>query len=306
MRAVALILALLAAAPPAQKAATTPAQSPPRRPQFWIMSRHSTDLLLQPVPQPNQVRLAQLKQTFNDLECRGASLRELPSPGGPNLLCILLGGTSPDLRPDPGAILIIANYEHEGAGQSAVDDWTGAITLPFLYHALTFMPRRHTFLLAEVNGAAGAKTLYDSFTPQQRGEIKGLVALDSLGLGPPQYYVNPNDSYFYGRSFLLHQLFQAASDQNIDAPHAAIPGPWFKTDVTREFRHRGIPSVVIHSVTFRTRDLPGSLRDNADAIDHEVYFQTLLLLDYYVAELDEPWPPLASQTSSRPHGGRRH
>ena len=315
MRALALTFVLLAAAA-AQNTSPNPTQkttrNPPNRAQhgflFWDISHHSVNFLLQPVPQTNPLRLAQLRQTFIDLLCGAADLREQTFPNGRNLLCTLPETAPAASAPDPGhesgTILFLAHYEHEGSGQSAIDNWSGALALPFLYHALAATPRQHTFIFAEVDGEAGAKTLFDSFTPQQRRAIKGVIALDALGLGPAQFYINPNDTYRnYGQMFLNSQLLQAAADQRLPAPVTAIPGTWLKIDDTREFRHHGIPSIFIHSVAFNTRDLPGSARDDASAIDRNTYFNTIVLLAYYAAELDQPWPS-PFNTASRPSRGR--
>lgn len=334
MRTLVLPLVLLAITA-AQQTAPAPSKhpSPParQRPQFWKMARHSVDLLLQPVPQSNAARLAQLEQTFKDLECSAPHLREQSAPDGPNLLCTLPGtgndtgtgptpqpdakpetnprpGPAPEIGPTPQTILLIAHYEHDGPGQSAVDNWTGAILLPFLYHALTFTPRHHTYLLAEVNGESGAKALFDSFTPDERRNILGVVAFDCLGLGPAQFYIDPNDVFptNAGWWWLNRQLLQAATDQNFPTSVTAIPGAWRKVDDTRPFRHHGIPSILIHSVTLSARDIPGSASDTSQAINHNQYFSTLTLLDDYVTALDQPWPSSASNPASTPSRGRRH
>lgn len=322
MRALALTLVLLAAAAPAQQTAQKPAQQPAQQPRnsdqrrnivFGIISRQAVDFLLKPVPQPDALRLAQLKQSFSDMECHD-SLREQAVGENKNLICTL-PGTAPELtrgpagklvpNPNHGTILFLAHYEHVGPGQSAIDNWSGAVMLPCLYLALAPATRNHTFLFIEVNGEAGAKALFDSFTPAERHAIKAVVVLDALGLGPAQFYVNPNDSLSnYGLAFLHRQLLQAAADQRIAAPAPAIPGNWQKIDETREFRHRGIPSILIHSVTMSTRDIPGSSRDTVSAIDHDVYFSTLTLLSYYGAELDQPWPSPTGTTLSTPSGRR--
>lgn len=256
------------------------------------MSRKSVDFLLNSVPQSNAVRMAQLRQVFIDLQCRGSQLRVQPAPEGPNLLCTLPGNTS-TTQPDAGppTILFLAHYEHEGTGQSAIEGWSGAVTLPFLYHALSAQPRRHTFVFAEVAGQSGAKALFDSFTPAQRRNIMGVVALDALGLAPAHYYVDPNDNFnAYRILYPVRALFQATADEHVPGPSPGIPGGWFKVDDVREFRHHGIPCVVIHSVDWSDRNLPGSALDTPSAIDHDVYYKTLTLLDTFIVELDRPWP----------------
>lgn len=319
MRALALTLALLAAAvapgqKQSQKSPTSdrPAQNPV---VFWTMSRPFVDSLLNRVPQTDALRLGLLKQVFENLECRGAHLRAQSFDGGTNMICTL-PGTAPEKSPDFGTILFVTHYEHVGSGQSAIENWTGAITLPFLYHALAVTPRHHTFLFAEVDGEAGGKALFDSFTPEKRGGLKAVVAVDALGLGPAQYFINPNDSGFLsfrldqlaqgcGWSALCRVLLQASAYAHMDPPGYGIPGAWFKIDDTREFRHHKIPSILIQSVEWSARSVPGSERDTVSAIDHDAYFNNLTLLDYFITDLDQPTPVVAQPAASGPRGGRR-
>lgn len=289
MRVLAFTLVFALAAAPAQK---QPGKAAPASPHnknliFWTMSRRSVDMLLSGIPQSNALRLAQLRQTFSDMQCRAPHLRESAAPDGKNLVCTLTGA-------DPakyGSILFLADYEHEGTGESAVANWSGALMLPFLYHALSAMPRHHTFLFAEVKGEPGARALFDSLTPAQRGEIQGVIALDALGLGPAQFYINPNDgSAANAWARLKRPLWQAAADQRMSRPpDFAIPGAWRKTDTTRVFRHHGLPAMLIHSVDFAARQIPGSAKDTSAAINRDTYFQTLTLLSDYAAELDRPF-----------------
>jgi hypothetical protein len=284
MRALALTLVLLTTAATDQKPKII----------FWNMSRPTVDSLVRNVPQSNELRLRQLAQTFNDLECSGSHLREHPVGEGKNLLCTLPGNTGK-------TILFVAHYEHEGMGQSAIDNWTGAMMLPFLYHAMAAAPREHTFLFAEIDGVAGAKALLASLRSDGL-DVKTVVALDALGLGPAQFYVNPSDaplSHAADWGWMQRQLLQAAIDRGSDAPISSIPGGWLKIDDTREFRHRLIPSILIHSVSGNTRHIPGSALDTAAAIDADAYFNAYSLLCYYIAELDQS-PPSQNPTSSPP------
>lgn len=312
MRAIALLFVLLVAASGQSVSDHTAQKS-----ALWKMSRDYVDARLNNVSQSDALRRAELEQIFRDLRCQGPRFREEEFPDGQNLICTLPGtapamlppvksGIPPVANPEFGTIVFLAHYEHEGSGQGAVDNWSGSIMLPFLYHALEAGKRYHTFLFAAVDGEAGAKALFSSLSPQQRHAIKGVVALDALGLGPAQFYVNPNDTYSgYATSWLRNQLLQAATDQNFPAPVLAIPGGWFNIDETREFRHNSIPSIVIHSVNWRTRHLPGSAQDTTESIDRDAYFQTVELLDDYVVELDQPWPSAAAGLPSGPSGGRR-
>ncbi len=317
MRTIVITLVLLAAAS-AQSHSRQPALgSPTALPNqksivFWNMSRTSVIFLLKHVPQENPIRLAQLRQAYIDLQCPKSELREQTFHGGTNLLSTLpaapvSANAARTNAAGPKTILFIANYLHEGAGQSVIDNWSGAIMLPFLYHALAATPRAHTFLFADVEGEAGAKALFDSLSPRQRNNILGVVALDCLGLGPVQYYVSPFDSFDRpGQNWLVHQLQQAAAYQHVDAPLPAIPGDWFKVDVTREFRYHSIPAVLLHSVAWKDRNLPGSIRDALASIDPNTYYQTFSRLATYAVVLDNPWPSDSSELpSSGPFPRRR-
>lgn len=259
---------------------------------FWRTSPESVALLLRSVPQTDAIRLAQLKQTFTDLECKAPWLDERPVPAGGNLVCTL--PAAPEAAPkeaNNGTILLLANYEHEGQGRSAVENWSGALMLPFLYHALSAAPPRHTFLFVEVDGERGAAALFDSFTLSQRRQILGVIALDALGLGPIRLYINPNDSSSrMAWTQLARPLLQATADQLLPAPAETLPPSWSKIDVTRHFRHHGIPSILVHSVQWSARDMPGSTRDTEAAINRKNYMQEINLLADYAVELDRSLP----------------
>jgi hypothetical protein len=296
-----LVLFLLATFTLAQSRGAAPTRQH-QRPNivFWKISPNSVDLLLGHVPQTDAIRLAQLKQTFTDLQCGGNRLREQTAPEGRNLLCTLpaAGPKTASGKEDPSIILVLAHYEHDGQGRGAVEDWSGALMLPFLYHALSAAPRRHTFIFAEVDGEQGAAALFNSFTAAERREILGVVALDALGLGPTRFYINPNDSSANLAWMRLERpLLQAASDQRLPAPCETLPGSWSKIDATRPFRHHNIPAILVHSVAWSAREIPGSARDTEASINRDTYMQTITLLADYAAELDSLRPSPQPQTS---------
>ncbi len=247
---------------------------------FRNLPKKTVDLLVLNVPQTNTIRLAQLKQTFSDLQCKGGDLREQQADEGKNLLCTLPGKST-------DTILVLAHYEHEGKGMGAIDNWSGAIMLPFLYHALTAVPRQQTFMLAALYGADGGKVLLHSMTHTQRHSLKAVIALDALGLGPLRFYLRPNGSLpTFSETHLEAQLLQAALDKGLKEPQSTIPGSWLRIDDTRDFRFIEIPAILIHSVDKSKRDLPGSVDDTSAAIDRDVYFEDYTLLCNYLAELD--------------------
>ncbi len=276
------------------------ASDTPQQPKiiFWNMQRHSVDMLVHNVPQRDPDRLAQLKQTFHDLECKGDNLRESPAGEGSNLICTLPG--TPPRGSKLETIVLTAHYEHEGAGMSAIDNWSGAIMLPFLYHALSAVPRQHTFVFAEVNGEAGSKALVHSV----RGP-RAVIAVEALGLGPLAFYIHQNGSVpSYTETLLKAALLRAADVLGKPEPEASIPDSWFRIDDTRPYRYAGVAAILFHSVSGTTRHLPGSADDTPGQIDHDAYFDSYNLLCYYVVGLDQiPSQPLPSD--QRTGGGRR-
>jgi len=265
---------------------------------FWNMQRHSVDMLVHNVPQRDAERLAQLKQTFHDLECKGDNLRERPAGEGTNLICTLPGTPAPGTKLE--TIVLTAHYEHEGAGMSAVDNWSGAMMLPFLYHALSAGPRQHTFVFAEVDGEAGSKDLLRAMPG-----ARAVIAFEALGLGPPCFYIRSSGSVpNYTEALLKAALVRAADEIGKPQPEASIPGSWFRVDDTRQYRYAGVAAILLHSVSKATKHLPGSVDDTPERIDGDKYFDSYNLFCYYVVGLDQfPSQPLAPDQRT---GGGRH
>jgi Peptidase family M28 len=265
---------------------------------FWNMQRKSVDMLIHYVPQKDPDRLAQLKQTFHDLECKGDDLSERPTGEGTNLICTLPGVAAPGTKLE--TIVLTAHYEHEGQGMSAIDNWSGAVMLPFLYHALSAVPRHHTFVFAEVDGEAGSKALLRSMPG-----VSAVVAFEALGLGPPSFYIHPNGSVpSFTETLLKAALFRAAEQIGKPEPEASIPGSWFRIDDTRQYRYAGIAAILLHSVSGATKHLPGSADDTAERIDSDAYFSSYNLLCYYMVGLDQI-PSKQLTPEQRAGGGRR-
>jgi Zn-dependent M28 family amino/carboxypeptidase len=293
MRALAIPLAILLTAIPRD------ADKKPY-PIFRALDQKSVETMVLGVPQTNPLRLAQLKRAFADVECKGENLKEQSTEESTNLLCTLPGKSA-------DTILVAAHYQHVGEGMSAVDDWSGAIMLPFLFRSLTASPREHTFVFAALSGDDGAKAFFASLTPAQRRALKAVIALDALGLGPMHFYIHLSGAVpSPGENFLKMQLFEAADNEGLKAPESSIPGSWFRIDDTRQFRYHGIPAILLHSVDGSRRAVPGSSNDKADAIDAKAYFATYMTLCYYLVGLDQitAWSALPSSPSTRGGGHR--
>jgi hypothetical protein len=266
---------------------------------FWNMQRHSVDMLVRHVPQRDADRLAQLKQTFHDVQCTGDNLRERPAGEGTNLICTLPGTAEPGTKLE--TIVLTAHYEHEGAGMSAVDNWSGAMMLPFLYNALAAVPRQHTFVFAEVDGEAGSKDLIRAVPG-----VRAVIAFEALGLGPLCFYIQSSGSVpSYTEALLKAALLRAADEIGKPQPEASIPGSWFRIDDTRQYRYAGVAAILLHSVSKETKHLPGSVDDTAQKIDTDAYFGSYKLLCYYVVAGLDQFPSQQLPPDQRTGGGRR-
>jgi hypothetical protein len=268
---------------------------------FWTLKREDVESLARHVPQLDGMRLAQLRQTFLDMQCSGDNLRQEGFDHGKNLICTLPGSSA-------DTILFVAHYEHNGPGKSAIENWSGATMLPFLYHALMAAPRKHTFVFAELDGEAGARAYLQSLSHIQRHNLKALVAVDALGLGSPSFYLRPNGNTLAPVEADLETTLQlAAREKGIEAPAAEIPGSWFKVDDTKQFRYSNIPSILIHSVDRGSREVPGTEKDTLDAFNGDAYFSTYTLLCYYIVELDamKTGDDERASSSLSPSRGRR-
>ena len=248
-------------------------------PVFRAFDQPTVDAMVLSVPQSNQLRLAQLKRAFNDVEC--PDLREQSAVEGANLICTLPGNSA-------DTILVVAHYQRIGDSMSASEDWSGSIMLPFLYRALTATPRRHTFTLVALSGESGVKLFLSSLTHAQRHAIRAVLALDALGLGPLCFYIHPIGALRSPvENFLAAQLIEAADNQGLKPPLSSIPGSWFRIDDTKEFRYHGIPAILLHSADGRNQSVPGSANDKPDVIDTSAYFGSYRTLCYYLVALDQ-------------------
>ncbi|MFT4111671.1 M28 family peptidase [Silvibacterium sp.] len=247
----------------------------------WTLPQKRVDMLVHHVPKDNAIRVAQLRQTFQDFHCESTDLQEQALLSGPNVLCTLPGNS-------PEAIVIAAHYQVGETGQGAVENWSGATMLPFLYHALTAQPREHTYIFAAFAGEAGAQAWMNRLTKKQRHNLTAMIALDSLGLGPAAFYLRPVENHPSTPELgLVSQLELAAHESGLPEALQVVPGKWFRTDDTRQFRFKGVPSILIHSVDAAHSDLPGSADDTAAAIQSDSYYENYRLLCGFVADLDQ-------------------
>lgn len=254
---------------------------------YWSIPQDQIENAIQHVPQDNPSRLARLRSRFEDGECKGSFMhdqivRHKQNVEGKNLIC--------NLNEDSGrgTILIIAHYQHEGAGMSVVDNWSGALMLPLLYFSLRVAPRTHRYVFLELDGKEGAKTYLHFLSREQRHAVKAVIALDGLGVGNLSYFSIPNfGEPIQPASIGLQMAFLQSAFFNGMKPLPALSDPrhWVGLDDTAEFRHAKLPVLTIHSIADQYK-LPRSKDDTPAAIDMDKYYQTYRVLCVYLGYLD--------------------
>jgi hypothetical protein len=90
---------------------------------YYVTPRSTLETEVHATPPTNQQRFNRLKDLSNDKGCFGDQLRIQPgsgragSPG--NLICSWSGSST-------STVVVLAEYQHEGKGESAIENWSGA------------------------------------------------------------------------------------------------------------------------------------------------------------------------------------
>ena len=152
---------------------------------FWEPPK-ADEPILERSPHNDPGRYAALRQAFVDFHCTSDQMQEQPvgPRGDRNLICTLPGQT-------PDVILVAARYDgHAGAGWQTT--WVDAFLLPLLDHALQAQPRRHTFLLAALDGQEGEAAFFAQLRSSGKPLPHAMIVLDGLGWGLPLWYTVPS------------------------------------------------------------------------------------------------------------------
>jgi hypothetical protein len=263
---------------------------------FYTAPRSTVELEVHTVPSTNEARLDRLRAAFHSAQCGGDNMREQPvtdkhGVSGVNLICIW-----PGENPSSGTIVVAAHYEHEGKGDGALADWSGAALLPLLYKAIQGQPRENTFVFVESWKSDGVQTWLKSIPRDDRRRIRAMIDLDALGLGVTRYFTTFSfmETTPLSALHLQTELLWAAIDDGVSqTPEQTSPHHWLSVDPTDPFRALLVPTIVIHSVPPESDRVPGSAADIASAVDGNAYFQTYHLMCTYLASLDRMAKKLA-------------
>jgi hypothetical protein len=243
---------------------------------YWANSKPFVESWVSKVPSADSERFSRLRAMFTGQGCTHLEEEPVDNHLASNLICTLPGS-------DPGTVLVVAHFEHEGKGAGAVENWSGAAMLPLLSHALSATSRNHTFVFAAVDGVKGASTFMNNRRATRR-QFRAMFALEDLGLSPSKYCAF---NWAPLQEFGLAQFLAAASALvHPGAPLERTGCDRLRIDDTRVFRQADIPALIIHSVTPSERSLPGSAADTAAAIQGDSYYESYQLMATYLAALD--------------------
>ena len=236
-------------------------------------------------------REATLKGLFGSAGCRD-HLYEQPVKGlkQPNLICVLPG--------DSDAIILVgAHYDHVNAGDGVIDNWTGASLLPSLYQVLSEEKKHFTFVFAafagEERGLVGSRFYVKNVPSDQLKQIRAMICMDTLGLGPTQVWVSRSDKKLVGAFAAM------AHAMNLPVTRVDVDGIGYSDE--ESFAAKKIPIIMIHSITtYDSLRILHSQRDNYKALKFDDYYASYRLLSGYLTYLDQELDQDKSNVSQTP------
>ncbi len=252
-----------------------------QRISYHRVEQGTVEQRLKTAPAKNPEREPKLHQLFEGAGCTGEALKEAAVKGSksPNLICTLQGESD-------SVIVVGAHFDKVAAGEGVVDNWSGASLLPSLFESLNGEPRRHTFVFIgftdEEKGLVGSEAYAKRLTPEERGKIRAMVNMDSLGLSPTKVWLSRADKD------LAEALNQVAYTMQL--PLAYVNVEQVGSSDSESFAKRKIPSLTIHSVTQETFPILHSSKDQLSAIRMDDYYATYRLIAVYLAYLDQTLP----------------
>jgi hypothetical protein len=222
-------------------------------------------------------RATTLKKLFQEAGCNGERLKEqeVPHAAGPNVVCTLPGTGN-------NVIIVGAHFDHVSVGDGVVDNWSGASLLPSLFQSLSSMPRQHTYIFInfteEEKGFVGSRFYADKLTKDEKARVRGMINLDTLGLGPTEIWVSNSDPD------LVKKLFNTASAMKLPVKEMNVDG--IGNSDGDSFKRHSIPIITLHSVTTDTLGILHTDKDKAAVINRNDYYDSYRLIAGYLAILD--------------------
>lgn len=269
----------------AQKALpSTPRSGDGSRLYYYAIPRSALETEVHTVPPDDPARFDRLKVLFSARGCSGEQLRVVPLGGAHSgsLVCTWPGDST-------STVVVLAEYQRKGKGEGAIENWSSAVLLPYLYFAMQARPRENTWVFVESGGKLGAADYVRSLSAEQKKHIRSMVFLTSLGVSPALLFYSPVEDIDVPAPILHLQMslgLATLSDARVPRPEALSPLRWLTSDDTQPFRYIHVPSIILHSIRDRDAALPGSAHDTAAAIDGNAYFLNYRATAVFLVGLD--------------------
>ena len=249
--------------------------------RFFPVNKDIVEAHLKDAPSKNEDRKVRLEELFQDAGCKDENLANQKVNGSrlPNVICTLSG-------PSESVIIVGAHFDNQGAGSGIVDNWSGASLLPHLYQSLSKERRHHVFRFIgftdEEKGLVGSRFYAERLKKEEITNVKAMINLDTLGLGPAELWLNRGDK-------ALANLFFGVAGA-LELPRIAMNVEQVGSTDSESFRQLKIPSLTVHSITQRTLPILHSPADKLSAINLDDYYQSYRLLTAYLIVLDQQIP----------------
>jgi len=227
---------------------------------------------------PNDVERGNtLERMFADAGCPPDSLLRQPvkHARAPNVICTVPGT-------GPREIIVGAHFDHISRGLGVIDDWSGAALLPSLMESIRSAPRRHTFVFIgftdEERGLVGSTWYVSHLKRAEFDQIRAMIDFDSIGTGPVEVDRASADSALIG------DLLRVAATMEIRIAYVNIGR--VGTSDFYPFRSKGVPVLLMHSITQETFSILHSAKDNFTALKMDDYYRTYRFAATYLSYLD--------------------
>jgi hypothetical protein len=226
----------------------------------------------------NKERGAALRKLFEEAGCAQIAAQASKGLSLPNVLCTLQGD-------EKATIVVGGHYDKVPKGEGIIDNWSGAALLPSLFESLHQTRRRLTFVFAgfsgEEDGLRGSSAFVKLLNAEDKANLKAMVNIDSLGLGPTKVEFQQSDPK------LLEAIERVAHSAGL--PIGAVNFGQVGMSDAASFRPIKVPTLDFHSLTQDTLPFVKSSRDKATVLRLSDYADSYRLIGAFLAFLDVTW-----------------
>jgi hypothetical protein len=226
------------------------------------------------VPCKDEERLNAVKVLFERLGAPEPEISIEKFKGVDNLVIIKKGDTSEK-------IVIGAHYDKVSDGCGAVDNWTGIVTLAYLYATLRNITLRKTVVFVafgkEEKGLVGSRAMVEAIEKDQLEQYCAMVNVDSLGLSAPQVLDNASSKN------LRELAASLAKEMKIPFSHANIGAA---DSDSSSFLRKKIPALTIHGLNNEWASIIHSRNDQLQKVNPVSVYLGYRLTLAMVARLD--------------------